>query len=108
MMNKRTEKGQALIIIALAAVVLFGFAALAIDGSTAFSDRRHAQNSADTAALAGALAFTRGRDVTTAATDRATNNGYTTNGSTKTDSGTSGLSGWMVRGYAFSIEAARK
>ena len=85
MINKSTEKGQALIIIALAAVVLFGFAALAIDGSTAFSDRRHAQNAADTAAMAGALTYARkGNDIAAikdAATGRATNNEYTDNGS---------------------------
>jgi len=51
------ERGQALVIIALAAVVLFGFTALAIDGSAKFSDRRHAQNAADTAAIAGALSL---------------------------------------------------
>src|SRR5260221_4955116 len=78
MINKPNEKGQALIVVALAAMVLFGFAALAIDGSMAFSDRRHAQNAADTAALAGALAFTRGNDVLTSATGRATDNDYTT------------------------------
>src|SRR5574341_2500766 len=54
--NKLLERGQALIVIALAAVVIFGFAALAIDGTAMFADRRHAQNSADTAALAAALA----------------------------------------------------
>jgi Flp pilus assembly protein TadG len=53
------ERGQALIMIALAAVGLFGFSALAIDGSRVFSDRRHAQNAADTAALAAALARVR-------------------------------------------------
>jgi len=51
-----SERGQALVVIALSAVVLIGFAALAIDGSAKFSDRRHAQNAADTAALAAALA----------------------------------------------------
>jgi hypothetical protein len=50
------ERGQALILIALAAVGLFAVAGLAIDGSAKYSDRRHAQNAADTAALAGALA----------------------------------------------------
>jgi len=50
------ERGQALIVIALAAVGLFAIVGLAIDGSAKFSDRRHAQNAADTAALAGALA----------------------------------------------------
>lgn len=53
------ERGQALIIIALAAVGLFAVTGLAIDGSAKFSDRRHAQNAADTAALAGALAKSR-------------------------------------------------
>jgi hypothetical protein len=56
MKRKMTESGQALILIVFAAVGLFGFAALAIDGSRVFSDRRHAQNAADTAVLAAALA----------------------------------------------------
>jgi putative Flp pilus-assembly TadE/G-like protein len=52
----RFASGQALVLIALAAIGLFGITGLAIDGSAKFSDRRHAQNAADTAALAGALA----------------------------------------------------
>src|SRR4026209_1716458 len=52
----KSERGQALIIFALAAIGLFGIVGLAIDGSAKFSDRRHAQNAADTAALAAALA----------------------------------------------------
>src|SRR5688500_9324893 len=87
-----SEKGQALIIITLAAIMLFGFAALAIDGSMVFSDKRHAQNAADTSALAGALAYTRDTHandddddddddggmnvIRTAARDRAASNGY--------------------------------
>src|SRR5258705_13459829 len=51
-----TERGQALILIALAAIGLFGIAGLVIDGGAKFSDRRHAQNAADTASLAAALA----------------------------------------------------
>jgi Flp pilus assembly protein TadG len=76
------EKGQALILIALAAIVLFGFTALAIDSSRAFSDKRHAQNAADTASLAAALAKIRGQDYVLAATNRATSNGYTTDADT--------------------------
>lgn len=76
MKYKNSEKGQALIVIAVAVVILFGFAALAIDGSMVFSDRRKAQNAADTAALAGALAYSRGNDITSAAQSRATSNGY--------------------------------
>ncbi len=84
-MTKRidaTERGQALIMIVLAAVGLFAFAALAIDGSIVFSDRRHAQNAADTSALAAALAKTRGQSYTTAAIGRTTSNGYNNNGTT--------------------------
>jgi len=76
-MNKKSsETGQALIFIAFVIIGLFGFAALAIDGSMAFSDRRHAQNAADTAAFAGSLAYTRGADITSAVQTRATSNGY--------------------------------
>jgi len=86
--KQHTEKGQALVIIALALVVLFGFAALAVDGSMVFSDRRHAQNAADTAALAGALAYGRNGNntamITKAAKDRANGNSYNDNGTSNT------------------------
>ena len=58
--NLLKERGQSLIIIALAAVGLFAFTALAVDGGMVFSDRRHSQNASDTAALAAALARARG------------------------------------------------
>jgi Flp pilus assembly protein TadG len=77
-----SEKGQALIVIAFAAIVLFSFAALAIDGSRVFSDKRHAQNAADTAVLAAALAKVRGQSFSMAAASRATSNGYNNNGTT--------------------------
>src|ERR671918_54848 len=76
------ERGQALILIALAAVGLFAVTGLAIDGSAIFSDRRHAQNAADTSALAAALAKIRGTDWHTAAFTRATSNSYNNNGTT--------------------------
>lgn len=79
-----SEKGQALIIITLAALVLFGFTALAIDGSRLFADKRKAQNAADSAALAAGLAYARGNDIDTAALDRAKGNGYENNGTTQT------------------------
>jgi Flp pilus assembly protein TadG len=79
------EQGQALILIALAVVGLFGFSALAIDGSRVFSDRRHAQNAADTAALAAALAKIRGENYAQAALDRAASNGYVTDADSSVD-----------------------
>jgi hypothetical protein len=50
------EEGQVLVFLALALVVLLGFAALALDGGMLYSDRRHAQNAADASSLAGASA----------------------------------------------------
>src|ERR1051326_344389 len=76
-MKRTTERGQALILIALAAIGLFAMTGLAIDGSAKFSDRRHAQNAADAAALAGALAKINADpqwDLT--AMNRARGNGY--------------------------------
>jgi len=81
MLHKKSEKGQALVLIALAAVGLFGFTALSIDGGMVFSDRRHAQNAADTAVLAAALARVRAPSNPDAAAissglSRASSNGY--------------------------------
>src|SRR5215510_16284807 len=56
----KSERGQALIIIAIALVVLGGLMALVVDGGNVFLDRRNAQNAADSAALAAALARIRG------------------------------------------------
>lgn len=50
-----SERGQAIVLIAFAIVGLVAMTGLAIDGGFAFSDRRHAQNAADAAALSGAL-----------------------------------------------------
>ena len=79
MIIKASEKGQALILITLAAIGLFAFAALAIDGSMAFSNKRHAQNAADAASLAGALSYAREGNTTnleSLALARAKANGY--------------------------------
>lgn len=53
-MKSNLENGQAIILLVISMVVLLGFTALAIDGGMVYSDRRHAQNGADTASLAGA------------------------------------------------------
>lgn len=72
-----TERGQALIIFAFAAIGLFAIVGLAIDGTKKFSDQRHAQNAADTAALAGALSLVNGNpNWKLDAINRAQDNGY--------------------------------
>ncbi|HEX8991574.1 MAG TPA: pilus assembly protein TadG-related protein [Anaerolineales bacterium] len=53
--HRSSNKGQVLIIFVFAIIGLIGITGLAIDGSNIFSDRRHAQNAADTASLAAAL-----------------------------------------------------
>lgn len=62
----KTQKGQALILIALAMVAMVGLVALAIDGGNTYSARRNAQNAADAGALAAALDMAQGKtDVNT-------------------------------------------
>ena len=52
--RRRTQKGQAIVLVALMMAVLVGFVALAIDSARAFDGRRILQSSVDAAALAGA------------------------------------------------------
>jgi Flp pilus assembly protein TadG len=51
--NINSERGQAIVYLVLGLVVFLGFVALAIDGGMALADRRHEQNAADAASLAG-------------------------------------------------------
>jgi hypothetical protein len=75
------ERGQALVIIALAIVVLAGMAGLVVDGGNAFLDRRNAQNAADSAVLASALARIKGDpNWGGAAIESAAGNGYNNDG----------------------------
>jgi Flp pilus assembly protein TadG len=79
------ERGQILVLFALASVVIIGTVGLVIDSGGAFAQRRTEQNAADLAALAGANAYlntsgtvaTRIAAAKAAATASATRNGYT-------------------------------
>lgn len=51
--HNRFEKGQIIVILAVSMIALLGMTALALDGGLVYSARRTAQNSADSAALAG-------------------------------------------------------
>lgn len=53
------QRGQALVLIVFAIVGMIGLTGLAIDGGNVYSDHRHAQNAADTAALAAGLRLIR-------------------------------------------------
>ena len=52
--NRRSQRGQAIVLIAIMLAVLVGMAALAIDGSRAYTLRRNLQAAVDAAALAAA------------------------------------------------------
>ena len=77
---KIQEKGQAIILIVFAIIGLVALTGLAIDTGLAYSDRRNAQNAADSAAIAAALANIRGQNTTTAALERAATNNYNNDG----------------------------
>lgn len=78
--QKKTERGQVLILIALALVGVIGITALAIDLSITYDARRSAQNAADSAALAGALAYINGQNATAAAYNAAVVSGFDNDG----------------------------
>jgi len=71
-----SERGQMLVIFALALVALIGMVGLIIDGGDTFLQRRDQQNVADAAAMAAGYASVNGQDVNAAAQDVATANGY--------------------------------
>jgi hypothetical protein len=72
-----SERGQAIVLIILAIVAMFGFAALAVDGSRIYAERRRAQTAADSAAYAAALAGTTEQDWRQVAHAQLMLNGYT-------------------------------
>jgi uncharacterized membrane protein len=85
MRSSKQQRGQALILIAFAIVGMVGLTALAIDGGNVYSDRRHAQNAADTAALAAGLRMIRGySDWQVTAQNLAQQNGYAPNSARST------------------------
>ena len=51
--SRKSERGQMVVIVALALTTLIAMAGLVIDGGMALSNRRQVQNAADSAALAG-------------------------------------------------------
>ena len=52
-MFRKSESGQAIVILAIVLVVLLAFAALAIDAGNAYTAKREAQNAVDAAVMAG-------------------------------------------------------
>jgi Flp pilus assembly protein TadG len=89
--SRRSEAGQAIVLLVLALIGLMGFAALAIDGGNIFTEQRRAQSAADNAVLAAAYTYSQSSTVTysvaalrAAALDVAAKNGFDNNGTTNT------------------------
>jgi Flp pilus assembly protein TadG len=61
---RHEQRGQAIVLVALMMLVLFGFVGLAIDSGRAYLDRRHLQAAADAAALAAAYRYMNTTDYT--------------------------------------------
>lgn len=76
----RSERGQAIVLIAIALVGLIAITGLVVDGGMAYADRRQAQNAADAAVLAASLARARGENYQYSAIQQAQQNGYTNDG----------------------------
>lgn len=83
--ERRDDRGQILILFALAIVVIMGMLGLVLDGGAAYAQRREEQSVADLAAMAGATAYlnaqgtvaTKSAAADAAARAVATANGYT-------------------------------
>ncbi len=80
--TKNSEFGQTMVLVALGMLVILGFSSLAIDGGRIYLDRRRAQNAADQAAMAGALAKVQGVNLTVAGLNQAANNEFNNDGVT--------------------------
>lgn len=80
MKKQRTERGQAIVLIALAIVGLVGLTGLSVDMGVTYANRRQSQNAADNAALSTALLAIRDEGATQAELEANANNIIRANG----------------------------
>ena len=81
---RKSERGQAIVLLVLLLVGLLGVTALAVDGGRLYYSQRTAKNAADNAALAGAYALCTGGNVSADALGSAATNGFNNDGVTNT------------------------
>jgi Flp pilus assembly protein TadG len=62
------RRGATALVFALGATALFGLVGLATEGGTWYLEKRHGQNAADAAAMAGVVALANGQNATTSGT----------------------------------------
>ena len=95
----REQRGQVLVVFALALVAIVAMTGLVLDGGSTFVQRREQQNVADAAAMAAAYGYAMTGSTSgaaTAAQDTASDNGYATgtDGATVAVSNAAGNPGW--------------
>jgi Flp pilus assembly protein TadG len=100
----RNERGQVLVVFALALIAIVAMTGLVLDGGSTFVQRRDQQNVADAAAMAAAYAYAMTSDTGTAATTArytAAQNGYTdgVGGVSITVTNAAGNPGWFFTAY---------
>ena len=78
--HKKSERGQAIIMVVFAIIGLIGMTSLAIDGGNALIDRRRTETAASAAALTAALTRIEGGNWRSAALATAKANGYNNDG----------------------------
>lgn len=81
---RKSENGQAIVLMMLFITAMLAIAGLAVDGGRAYYSQRTAQNAADNAALAAAWAACSGGNVNNIAFASALSNEYDNDGSTNT------------------------
>jgi hypothetical protein len=84
MIINKSEKGQVIVVLAIALLVLLAFAALGVDGSHIYAERSRAQAASDSTALAAALAGSQGGNWNSAGLLQAAKNGFNNDGTTNT------------------------
>lgn len=84
LINHKSERGQAMILIVFSILGILGMSALAIDGGNAYADRRRAETAASAAALTASITRIKGGDWRAAALAAAAANGYDNNGISNT------------------------
>ncbi len=106
--RRRGEQGQAIVLIALLMLVLFGMLGLAIDSGRAYIDRRYLQDAVDAATLAAGDNYENFGDQTSAFNNALrlfqTNLGLS--GGTSSISGNTMTATWNGGGYQYTITGA--
>ena len=80
LLQSRSERGQAIVLIAVALLGLIAITGLVVDGGMAYANRRQAQNAADASVMSAALARVRGENYASAAFQQAGLNGFNNDG----------------------------